>query len=120
MTDEKRKPGRPRKWSSDGERMRAARATKQAKRLADEERSEAKRAEQERASRERFASPSKAKPVSAAGAPKTGNTWLAVHAVCEANIVKLGDEVRELEGEYDDSIYVRYRLRQRAARWAAR
>ena len=51
-----------------------------------------------------------AKPVPAAGAPKTGNTWMAVHATCEANIVKLRDEVRQLEDEYDDSVYDRWIL----------
>ena len=110
MTDEKRKPGRPRKWSSDAERMRAARAAKQAKRLADEERREVKRAEQERASLEQFESSPNAKPVPAAGAPKTGNTWMAVHATCEANILKLRGELRELEDEYDDSVYDRWIL----------
>ena len=111
MTDEKRKPGRPRKWSSDAERMRAARAAKRAKRLADEERREVKRAEQERANREQFASSPSAKPVPAA--PKTGNTWKAVHATCEANILKLRGELRELEGEYDDSVYDRWILEHR-------
>ncbi|MCJ7781827.1 MAG: hypothetical protein MUQ27_13495 [Acidimicrobiia bacterium] len=110
MTDEKRKPGRPRKWSSDAERMRATRAAKSAKRLADEERREAKRAAQGRAGREQFASPPNAKPVPAAGAPKTGNTWMTVHATCEANIVKLRDELRQLEDEYDDSVYDRWIL----------
>jgi len=110
MTDEKRKPGRPRKWSSDAERMRAARAAKREKRLAGEERREVKREEKERATREQFASSPNAKPVPAAGAPKTGNTWKAVHATCEANIVKLRDEVRQLEAEYDDSVYDRWIL----------
>ena len=110
MTDEKRKAGRPRKWSCDAERMRAARAAKQAKRLADQERSEVKRAEQGRVSGERFASPPNTKPVPATGAPRTANTWMAVHATCEANIVKLRDEVRQLEDEYDDSVYDRWIL----------
>lgn len=110
MTDEKRKPGRPRKWSSDAERMRATRAANRAKRLAEEERREAKRAERERASREQFASPTNATPVPAAGAPKTGNTWKAVHATCEANILNLRAEVRELQDEYDDSVYDRWIL----------
>ena len=110
MTDEKRKPGRPRKWSSDAERMRAARAAKRAKRLAAEQRREVRRAERERANREQFASSPSARPVPDAGAPKTGNTWMAVHATCEANIVKLRDEVRQLEDEYDDSVYDRWIL----------
>jgi len=110
MTEEKRKPGRPRKWSSDAERMRAARAAKREKRVADEGRREAKRAEQERASREQFASSPTAKPATAPAAQKTGNTWMAVHATCEANIVKLRDELRQLEDEYDDSVYDRWIL----------
>lgn len=110
MTDEKRKPGRPRKWSSDAERMRVTRAATRAKRLADEERREAKRTEQERATRERFASAPSPKPLPAAGASKTGNTWKAVHATCEANIVKLRGEVRQLEDDYDDSVYDRWIL----------
>ena len=106
MTDEKRKPGRPRKWSSDAERMRAARAAKQAEGRAEADRLEAKRQVQERKERERYAAAPKVKAV----APKTGNTWKAVHATCEANIVKLRDEVRQLEDEYDDSVYDRWIL----------
>jgi hypothetical protein len=106
MTDEKRKPGRPRKWSSDAERMRAARAAKRAERRAEADRLEAKRQVQEWKERERFATPPNAK----AGTPKTGATWKAVHATCEANIVKLRDEVRQLEDEYDDSVYDRWIL----------
>ena len=106
MTDEKRKPGPPRKWSSDAERMRAARAAKLAERALEAERLEAKRQVQDWKERERFATPPNAK----AGAAKTGNTWMAVHATCEANIVKLRDEVRKLEDEYDDSVYDRWIL----------
>lgn len=106
MTDEKRKPGRPRKWSSDAERMRAARAAKRAECAAEAERLEAKRQVQDWKERERYATP----PNTNAGAPKTGNTWKAVHATCEANILKLRDEVRELEDEYDDSVYDRWIL----------
>ena len=110
MTDEKRKPGRPRKWASDAERMRGARAATRVERLADEERREVERADQERANREQFASSPNAKPLPSAGVPKTGNTWKAVHATCEANILKLRDELRELENEYDDSVYDRWIL----------
>ena len=35
---------------------------------------------------------------------------MAVHATCEANIVKLRDELRQLENEYDDSVYDRWIL----------
>jgi len=35
---------------------------------------------------------------------------MAVHATCEADIVKLRDEVRQLEDEYDDSVYDRWIL----------
>ena len=34
MGEEKRKPGRPRKWASDAERMRATRAAQRAEREA--------------------------------------------------------------------------------------
>lgn len=106
MTDEQRKPGRPRKWSSDAERMRAARAAKRAERAAEAERLEAKRQIQGWKERERFATP----PNTKAAMPKTGATWKAVHATCEANIVKLRGEVRQLEDEYDDSVYDRWIL----------
>lgn len=107
MTDEKRKSGRPRKWSSDAERMRATRA---AKRLHDEERRELKRAEQDRESREQFASSEHGNPVSAAGVPTAGNTCMALHATLEASILKLRGELRQLEDEYDDSLYDRWIL----------
>ncbi len=90
--------------------MRATRAAKRAKRLADEERREAKRAGQERATRERYARAPSSKPAPAASAPKTGNTWKAIHATCEANIVKLRGELRQLEDDYDDSVYDRWIL----------
>ncbi len=106
MTDEKRKPGRPRKWSSDAERMRAARAAKRAEREAEENRLEAKRLMQELQDRQRYATA----PSPASGAKKSGNTWKAVHATCEANITKLREELRTLEDEYDDSVYARWIL----------
>jgi len=37
MTEEKRKAGRPRKWSSDAERMSASRATKRKEQRTEEE-----------------------------------------------------------------------------------
>ena len=106
MTDEKRKPGRPRKWSSDAERMRATRAAKRAEREAEEQRLEAKRLLQEVTERRRY---SKA-PKATSGAAKSGNSWKAVHATCEANITKLREELRTLEDEYDDSVYDRWIL----------
>ncbi len=106
MTDEKRKPGRPRKWSSDAERMRATRAAKRAEREAEENRLEAKRLLHEVTERQRYSKPPKAKSAAA----KNGNTWKAVHATCEANITKLREELRTLEDEYDDSVYDRWIL----------
>ena len=106
MTDEKRKPGRPRKWSSDAERMRATRAAKRAEREAEENRLEAKRLMQEVKDRRRYSTP----PHARAAAAKSGNTWKAVHATCEANITKLREELRTLEDEYDDSVYDRWIL----------
>jgi hypothetical protein len=111
MTDERRKPGRPRTWSSDAERMRAARSAKREKRLAADERRAAKCAEQSRANREQPANSHNGQSASTDSiAPKTGKTWMAVHATCEANILKLRAELRDLEDEYDDSVYDRWIL----------
>lgn len=111
MTDEKRRPGRPRKWSSDAERMRATRAAQRAKRAEAEARKEARRVEQERVKREQFAKAPDAESAStASSARQTGLTWMEVHATCEANIVKLRAEVRQLEDEYDDAVYDRWIL----------
>lgn len=111
MTDEKRNPGRPRKWSSDAERMRAARAAKRVKRFAEEERRAAECAEHDRARREQLASAPNAQSASTTSlASEVDNTRIAVHATCEANILKLQADVRQLEDAYDDSIYDRWIL----------
>lgn len=115
MTDEKRKPGRPRKWSSDAERMRAARAAKRAKRLAAEERREVKRAERERASCEQFASSPNSKPMPAPGASKTGNTWMAVARMQEHDpdgVAWLDEQVRRWEARREGFVEDRRRLRR--------
>jgi len=110
MTEQK-KPGRPRKWSSDAERMRAARAAKREQQRAEEEWRAARARRREHPRRAASASQSTAEPTSGEScAPKAGNTWMAVHATCEANIRKLQEEVRRLEDDYDDTVYDRWML----------
>lgn len=101
MTDEKRKPGRPRKWSSDAERMRAARAAKRAERAAEAERREEEIREREASRRERCA----ASPEVTSGQSKNRVTSSDVHATCQAEITRLYQELRETEDAYDDAVY---------------
>lgn len=104
MTDEKREPGRPRKWSSDAERIRAARAAKREQRRAAEEWSVARQECNERRARETFSTAPVAeegRDVSAQSAP---NDFAPELSVCSAEIDKLRAEVRRLEDEYDDVV----------------
>ena len=83
MSDEKPKPGRPRKWSSDAERMHAHRAAKRDKQRADAER----RAAAEREAAEKAKSPRSPAPGPEASATNlTAEEGSAVHGSCEAII----------------------------------
>lgn len=105
MSDEKPKPGRPRKWSSDAERMRANRAAKRAKQRADAERREAA---------EREAAEMAKDPLSLAPEPEAPATNLnaqeplAAHGPSEAVIEELREEVQRLEAEFDEVVYDRW------------
>lgn len=108
MPDEKRKPGRPRKWSSDAERMRAARAAKREEGRVAEERWAARREEQERRACEKYstaATTDAVTEISAAGAP---DHLGAGHQAIQAEIDRLRAEVPRLEEEYDDVVYDRW------------
>lgn len=114
MTDDKRNSGRPRKWSSDAERMRAARAAKRSKKLAEEQRRAAENANDQTAQlQRRTVEPDSAASSTEVPAVKSGNTGMAIHATCEATILELRAEVRKLEDEYDDSVYDRWILEHR-------
>jgi hypothetical protein len=105
MSDEKPKPGRPRKWSSDAERMRAHRAAKREKPRADGER---------RAAAERDAAEKAKAAWSPAPSPEAPATNLtaeersAIHGPCEAIIEQLREEVERLEAEFDEVVYDRW------------
>lgn len=108
MTDEKRKPGRPRKWSSDAERMRAARAAKREEQRVAEERRAARHEQYERRRREKRSAAPTIEPVAAIRASGTSDDLARELAVCQAEIEKLSVVVRRLEDECDDATYDRW------------
>lgn len=108
MTDEKRKPGRQRKWSSDAERMRAARAAKRKERRVAEERRLARRERNERRTRETFSTAPAAEPGAEVPPPKAPNESALELSACRAEIDQLRAEIRRLEDEYDDVVYDRW------------
>ncbi len=107
MEEQKRKPGRPRKWSSDAERMRATRAA-------------------QRAEREATAEPAKKRshgsdgrgddvPTPSAAASQTPPSAVvpepsADHADSVATIGVLRRELVDLEERYDDLVLSRWML----------
>lgn len=102
MAEQKRQPGRPRKWSSDAERMRAARAAKREKRLAEEARQAERRsleAERDRSSptnETSIESRPGLNPIEAQPGPRTE------HAECQMVIRTLRDELAWRYELYDD------------------
>lgn len=108
MNDGKRKPGRPRKWSSDAERMRATRAAKREKQLIEDERRVALRQQRERKTRERYATAPTAEPIVDPLSPEILGDPAESNSACEAEVDKLRAEVRRLEDEYDDVVYDRW------------
>lgn len=108
MPDEKRKPGRPRKWSSDAERMRAARAAKREERRVAEERRAARREQQERRTREKHSTAPNSEPITARPASSVPDGDVGDDISNQAEVDKLRAEVRRLEDEYDDVVYDRW------------
>lgn len=105
MPDEKREPGRPRKWSSDAERMRAARAAKREERRAADERRAARREQQERRTREKY---STSESITAKPASSVPDDVADDDISNQAEVDKLRAEVRRLEDEFDDVVYDRW------------
>jgi hypothetical protein len=105
MGEPKRKPGRPRKWASDAERMRATRAAKSAER---EE--TARRAEQDSRDTDRWSGEAPARadsPVASASRPPASAAApesIAEHTDCEATVGALRRELLDLEERYDDLV----------------
>ena len=108
IPDEKRKPGRPRKWSSDAERMRAARAAKREERRVAEERRAARREQQEQRTREKHSTASTPDSVAVKPAPSVPDDVADEDISNQAEIDKLRAEVRRLEDEFDDVVYDRW------------
>ena len=111
MGEEKRKPGRPRKWASDAERMRATRAAKRAEREAVAGRAAKVPRDADARSAEAHVladSPvsSSNQPPASAVAPKQ----VADHSACETIIGALRRELVDLEERYDDLVLSRWML----------
>lgn len=111
MGEGKRKPGRPRKWVSDAERMRATRAAQRAEREAasPHEGEDSRDAERRRGEVPVLVvspvAPPNQPPVSAV-APEP----VADHTDCEATIGALRRELVNLEERYDDLVLSRWML----------
>ena len=111
MGEEKRKPGRPRKWASDAERMRAARAAKRAERDAT-----SRRAKQVSSDTDRRWGEAPVPVVSPVAPPSQLPTSvvalepIADHSDCEAAIGALRRELVDLEERYDDLVLSRWML----------
>lgn len=108
MTNEKRKPGRPRKWSSDAERMRAARAAKREEGRIAEERRAARREQTERRTREKHSTVPTNESIEAKPAAIAPDDVAADEISNQAEVNKLRAEVRRLEDEFDDVVYDRW------------
>jgi hypothetical protein len=111
MGEEKRKPGRPRKWASDAERMRATRAAQRAEREAalPQEGKDSRDADRRCGETPTpVVSPvaSTNQPPASAVAPEP----IADHEDCEATIRVLRTELVNLEERYDDLVLSRWML----------
>lgn len=111
MGEEKRKPGRPRKWASDAERMRATRAAQRAEREAASPQEGKDSRDADRRWGEApvpVVSPvaSTNQPPASAVAPEP----IADHKDCEATIRALRTELVNLEERYDDLVLSRWML----------
>lgn len=110
MGEEKRKPGRPRKWASDAERMRATRAARRAEREAasSQEEKDFRDADRRCGTPMPVVSPvaPTKHPPSSAVAPEQ----VADHTDCEATIGALRRELVDLEERYDDLVLSRWML----------
>lgn len=111
MGEEKRKPGRPRKWASDAERMRATRAAQRAEREA----ASSQEGKDSRDTDRRWgeAPVSVVSPVASTKQPPASAPApvpIADHEDCEATIRALRTELVNLEERYDDLVLSRWML----------
>ncbi len=116
MGEQKRKPGRPRKWASDAERMRATRAAQRAEREAALRRAEAGSGDTVRWSAEApLPVDSLVASASQPPAPAVAPEPVADHTDCEATIGALRRELVDLEERYDDLVLSRWMLSRKYA-----
>ncbi len=109
MVEQKRQPGRPRKWASDAERMRATRAAQRAER-------EAASPQEGKDSRDADRRWGEApvpvvSPVASTKQPPASvvaREPIADHTECEATIGALRRELVDLEERYDDLVLSRW------------
>ncbi len=111
MGEDKRKPGRPRKWASDAERMRATRAAQRAEREAASQQEGKDSRDADRQCGETpmpVVSPvvSTNQPAASVVAPEP----IADHEDCEATIRALRTELVNVEERYDDLVLSRWML----------
>lgn len=111
MGEQKRKPGRPRKWASDAERMRATRAAQRAERDAASQRATTR---SHGADGRGGAAPDPAVlAVAARSQPQPSavlSAPVADHTECEATIGALRRELLNLTERYDDLVLSRWML----------
>lgn len=110
MGEQKRKPGRPRKWASDAERMRATRA---AQRAALEAAAQRAAKQSNEAAGRHAAAPIPVVPSDAeVGRPPSAVAPqpVADHRDCEVTIRALRIELVDLEERYDDLVLSRWML----------
>jgi hypothetical protein len=112
MGEEKRKPGRPRKWASDAERMRATRAAQRAEREA----ASLQEGKESRDADRRWgeAPVTVVSPVASTNHPPSvvAPEPIADHKDCQATIRALRTELVNLEERHDDLVLSRWILGQ--------
>ena len=118
MGEQKRKPGRPRKWASDAERMRATRAAQRAEREAASQRTTRRSSGAGGRDDEDESTPIGARAAAAIPTPPTAVApeRVADHSDCDATISVLRAELARLDERYDDLVLSRWILAQKYER----
>ena len=121
MTEDKRKAGRPRKWSSDAERMRSARAVKREMQLAEEERRAERTKEREEARRTVESAAVELGSLRFGPTDRVGGRDPAVgHSECRATLRKLQMIIDKMNDRYSDLAMDRWMLKVRYDRAISR
>src|SRR6056297_36042 len=116
MGEQKRMPGRPRKWASDAERMRATRSAQRAEREAASQ--QTTRRSSRPSGRDDERTPIDAPAAAAIPTPPTQVVPESIvdHADCDATISVLRAELFRLEEGYNDLVLSRWILAQKYER----